>query len=58
MAGRQRNTRQAPNENLARELMELFTLGVGNYTENDVKAGARVAGRPGRRRGPPGPAPA
>jgi uncharacterized protein (DUF1800 family) len=38
----QRNTRKAPNENLARELMELFTLGVGQYTENDVKAGARV----------------
>jgi uncharacterized protein (DUF1800 family) len=38
----QRNTRKAPNENLARELMELFTLGVGNYTEKDVKAGARV----------------
>ncbi len=30
-----------PNENLARELMELFTLGVGNYTEDDVKAAAR-----------------
>ncbi|GGL16555.1 DUF1800 domain-containing protein [Mangrovihabitans endophyticus] len=38
----QRNTRKAPNENLARELMELFTLGVGHYTEADVKAGARV----------------
>jgi len=38
----QRNTRRAPNENLARELMELFTLGVGNYTEDDVQAGARV----------------
>jgi uncharacterized protein (DUF1800 family) len=38
----QRNTRRAPNENLARELMELFTLGVGQYTEDDVKAGARV----------------
>jgi uncharacterized protein (DUF1800 family) len=38
----QRNTAKAPNENLARELMELFTLGVGNYTEDDVKAGARV----------------
>ena len=38
----QRNTRQAPNENLARELMELFTLGVGDYTEDDVKAGARA----------------
>jgi uncharacterized protein (DUF1800 family) len=38
----QKNTRKAPNENLARELMELFTLGVGNYSEDDVKAGARV----------------
>ena len=38
----QRNTRKAPNENLARELMELFTLGVGAYTEADVRAGARV----------------
>jgi uncharacterized protein (DUF1800 family) len=38
----QRNTRRAPNENLSRELMELFTLGVGRYTEDDVKAGARV----------------
>jgi uncharacterized protein (DUF1800 family) len=38
----QRNTRRAPNENLARELMELFTLGVGRYSEADVKAGARV----------------
>ncbi|MEV1289462.1 DUF1800 domain-containing protein [Micromonospora sp. NPDC049679] len=38
----QRSTRQAPNENLARELMELFTLGIGNYTEDDVKAGARA----------------
>jgi uncharacterized protein (DUF1800 family) len=38
----QRNTRKAPNENLARELMELFTLGIGNYTEDDVKAGARA----------------
>jgi len=33
--------KQAPNENLARELMELFTLGVSNYTEEDVKAVAR-----------------
>ncbi|MBB5828950.1 DUF1800 domain-containing protein [Micromonospora carbonacea] len=38
----QKNTRAAPNENLARELMELFTLGVGNYAEADVKAGARA----------------
>jgi uncharacterized protein (DUF1800 family) len=38
----QTNVRQAPNENLARELMELFTLGVGNYTEDDVRAGAKA----------------
>ncbi|MDG4800178.1 DUF1800 domain-containing protein [Micromonospora sp. WMMD980] len=39
----QKNTRRAPNENLARESMELFTLGVGNgYTEADVKEGARA----------------
>jgi len=30
-----------PNENFARELMELFTLGIGNYTEDDVRAAAR-----------------
>jgi uncharacterized protein (DUF1800 family) len=30
----------APNENLSREMLELFTLGRGNYTEADVKAGA------------------
>jgi uncharacterized protein (DUF1800 family) len=30
-----------PNENFARELMELFTLGVGNYTQDDVEAAAR-----------------
>ncbi|HPB72475.1 MAG TPA: DUF1800 family protein, partial [Phycicoccus sp.] len=39
----QRNTRRAPNENLAREFMELFTLGVdGGYTEADVREGARA----------------
>ncbi|WP_426509928.1 DUF1800 domain-containing protein [Dactylosporangium sp. McL0621] len=38
----QKNTEKAPNENLARELMELFTLGVGHYTEPDVRAGARA----------------
>jgi uncharacterized protein (DUF1800 family) len=38
----QRNQRGKPNENLARELMELFTLGVGNYTEEDVKQAARA----------------
>lgn len=31
-----------PNENYARELMELFTIGRGNYTEDDVKAAARI----------------
>ena len=34
--------RQAPNENFAREVMELFTLGVGHYTESDVKEAARA----------------
>ena len=38
----QDNTAKAPNENLGRELMELFTLGVGRYTEDDVKAISRV----------------
>lgn len=31
-----------PNENYARELMELFSLGIGNYTENDIKQAAKV----------------
>jgi uncharacterized protein (DUF1800 family) len=35
------NARQ-PNENYARELMELFSLGEGNYTEDDIKASARA----------------
>ncbi len=35
------NRKSKPNENFARELMELFTLGIGNYTEQDVKEGAR-----------------
>lgn len=34
--------RGAPNENLAREIMELFSLGVGNYSEDDIKEGARA----------------
>jgi uncharacterized protein (DUF1800 family) len=39
----QSNTAKAPNENLAREFMELFALGHGNgYTENDVRNGARA----------------
>lgn len=37
-----RNKKNAPNENLARELLELFTLGVGNYSERDVREAARA----------------
>jgi len=37
-----RSIRTQPNENFARELFELFTLGVGNYTENDIKQAARA----------------
>ena len=36
------NVKGSPNQNFARELMELFTLGVGNYTEGDVEAAARA----------------
>lgn len=36
------NRRGHPNENLARELMELFTLGIGHYSEGDVKEAARA----------------
>jgi uncharacterized protein (DUF1800 family) len=36
------STGRNPNENYARELLELFTMGVGNYTEDDVKAAARA----------------
>ncbi|HEY3367918.1 MAG TPA: DUF1800 domain-containing protein [Symbiobacteriaceae bacterium] len=36
------STRRAPNENYAREVMELFTTGPGPYTEADVKAAARA----------------
>jgi uncharacterized protein (DUF1800 family) len=36
------NVKGKPNENYARELMELFSLGVGNYTEKDVREGARA----------------
>jgi uncharacterized protein (DUF1800 family) len=38
----QESTLNAPNENLGRELMELFVLGVDRYTEDDVKASARA----------------
>ena len=37
----QQNRKDHPNENFAREVMELFTLGRGNYTEEDVKEAAR-----------------
>lgn len=36
------NYKAHPNENYGRELMELFTCGIGNYTEDDVKAAARA----------------
>lgn len=36
------STKRAPNENLGRELMELHSVGRGNYTEDDVKAAARI----------------
>jgi uncharacterized protein (DUF1800 family) len=36
------NRKKQPNENFAREVMELFTLGRGNYTENDIKEAARA----------------
>lgn len=34
--------REHPNENWARELMELFTIGIGNYSEQDVRESARA----------------
>lgn len=36
------NVRGKPNENFAREVMELFTLGIGNYSEKDVQEAARA----------------
>jgi Protein of unknown function (DUF1800) len=36
------NVKGAPNENFAREIMELFTMGVGNYSEKDIREGARA----------------
>lgn len=38
----QQNKKKSPNENFARELMELFTIGRGNYTEKDIKEAARA----------------
>ena len=36
------NKKGKNNENLSRELLELFTLGIGNYTESDIKNGAKA----------------
>ena len=36
------NVKGSPNENFAREIMELFTMGPGNYTEADIREGARA----------------
>lgn len=36
------NKKATPNENFARELMELFSMGIGNYTEGDVRESARA----------------
>jgi uncharacterized protein (DUF1800 family) len=38
----QQNRKKSPNENFAREVMELFTMGRGNYTEKDIKEAARA----------------
>lgn len=38
----QQNRKGKPNENYAREVMELFTIGIGNYTENDIKEAAKA----------------
>lgn len=38
----EKNRKSAPNENYARELMELFTMGIGNYTEQDIQEAARA----------------
>jgi uncharacterized protein (DUF1800 family) len=37
-----KNRKGAPNENFGRELMELFTMGIGNYTETDIQEAARA----------------
>lgn len=38
----QQNSKRNPNENYARELLELFTMGVGHYSEQDIKEAARA----------------
>ena len=37
-----KNVKEHPNENFGRELLELFTLGVGNYTEHDIREASRA----------------
>ena len=44
------NVKAHPNENFGRELLELFTMGVGHYTEHDVREAARVVHRLDQRR--------
>lgn len=46
-----RNERGRPNENFSRELLELFTLGVGHYTERDIREAARAFTGWGQRHG-------
>lgn len=36
------STKEEPNENFARELLELFTIGIGHYSENDIREAARA----------------
>src|SRR5207302_8941288 len=38
----QQSRKEHPNENWARELMELFTVGIGNYSETDIREAARA----------------
>jgi uncharacterized protein (DUF1800 family) len=38
----QQNKKDSPNENFAREILELFTIGIGNYTEKDIQEAARA----------------
>jgi uncharacterized protein (DUF1800 family) len=38
----QESTKKAPNENFSREFLELFSIGIGNYTETDIQEGAKV----------------
>lgn len=45
------NKKGHPNENFARELMELFTVGIGNYSEKDIQESARAFTGWGVRRG-------